>query len=321
MPPRSASGVGGSKAGSKPSKAGGGKDQAPAADSHTDVYSWGADHSGQLGLGLHDTGVVDESIPGSTSKNVQPIPRYCTYGIVIKELACGQEHSAFITSDNFLYTMGSNRCGQLGIGDPNISFKNSPVLVEHLADQNEASIWVGIAGVSCGMYHTLANTAGGDAWSWGEVRFGALGVTGQTVNQYTPARVQFAASSGDKISVMQVAAGQHHSLFLDVYGRVYACGDNEHGQLGMSVRPSELQPCLIPNFNDVAQMIACGQRHSLILTRSGLVYSFGSNDDGQLGVPSKRSSPVPICIQDISHVPMKFIAAGSFSASISQDTN
>lgn len=44
------------------------------------------------------------------------------------------EHSAFITSDSFLYTMGSNRCGQLGIGDPNVSYKNSPVLVEKLAD-------------------------------------------------------------------------------------------------------------------------------------------------------------------------------------------
>ena len=79
--------------------------------------------------------MVDESIPGSVGKNVQPIPRYCTYGILIREVACGLEHSAFITSDNFLYTMGSNRCGQLGIGDQTMSYKNSPVLVEKLADQ------------------------------------------------------------------------------------------------------------------------------------------------------------------------------------------
>ena len=55
-------------------------------------------------------------------------------------------------------------------------------LVEQLADQNDASIWVGVAGVSCGAYHTLAHTKGGDAWSWGEVRFGALGIKGETVN-------------------------------------------------------------------------------------------------------------------------------------------
>ena len=46
------------------------------------------------------------------------------------------------------------------------------------------------------------------------------------------------------------------------------------------MRPNEGIACIIPNFNDVAQMIACGQKHSLILTRSGLVYAFGSNDSG-----------------------------------------
>jgi alpha-tubulin suppressor-like RCC1 family protein len=109
-----------------------------------------------------------------------------------------------------------------------------------------------MAGVSCGAYHTLATTKGGDAWSWGEVRYGALGIKGETGNQFRPMRVEFAASVTDKVSVMQAVAGRHHSLFLDVYGRVYSCGDNEHGQLGMSVRPSELLPSLIPNFNDVA---------------------------------------------------------------------
>jgi alpha-tubulin suppressor-like RCC1 family protein len=67
-------------------------------------------------------------------------------------------------------------------------------------------------------------------------------------------------------------------------------------------------------------MIASGYNHSLILTKSGLVYSFGSNSDGQLGVPSKRNSSVPLCIQDISHIPMSYVAAGSFSASISAET-
>ena len=70
----------------------------------------------------------------------------------------------------------------------------------------------------------------------------------------------------------------------------------------------------------MVQMIASGHHHSLILTKSGLVYTFGSNSEGQLGVPSKRNSSVPLCIQDISHIPMSFIAAGSFSASISLDT-
>jgi len=70
----------------------------------------------------------------------------------------------------------------------------------------------------------------------------------------------------------------------------------------------------------MAKMVAAGAVHSLILTKSGLVYSFGSNSEGQLGLPAKRGSAVPLCIQDISHVPMSHVAACSFSASVSQET-
>ena len=43
-------------------------------------------------------------------------------------------------------------------------------------------------------------------------------------------------------------------------------------------------------------MIASGFKHSLVLTRSGLVYAFGSNETGELGLPTKKSSTVPLCI-------------------------
>lgn len=78
---------------------------------------------------------------------------------------------------------------------------------------------------------------------------------------------------------MQASAGARHTLLLDANGRVYSCGENEYGQLGMSVRDAELKPTLIPNFDDMAQMVAAGFKHSLILTRAGLVYAFGDNSE------------------------------------------
>lgn len=39
------------------------------ADHYTEVFSWGADHQGQLGLGLLDTGFIDENVPGAKSNN------------------------------------------------------------------------------------------------------------------------------------------------------------------------------------------------------------------------------------------------------------
>lgn len=39
--------------------------------------------------------------------------------------------------------------------------------------------------------------------------------------------------------------------------------------------------------------IACGKNHALMLTSSGFIYSFGSNEFGQLGNPSEDSLDAP----------------------------
>ncbi|MFN7880988.1 MAG: hypothetical protein ACK5NI_00640 [bacterium] len=65
----------------------------------------------------------------------------------------------------------------------------------------------------------------------------------------------------------------------------------------------------------------CGIHHTLILTKSGLVYGMGLNSEGQLGVISQHNSSItPLLIEDISHIPMSHIEAGSFSASIAKDS-
>lgn len=126
-----------------------------------------------------NAGYVDESVPGceGMGNTTQPIPRLCTYQITIKEISCGLEHSAFITWDNYLYTIGSNKSGQLGINDRTVESKNSPTLVDYFYNNKEdPHIWVGMATVTCGHYHTIVVSAAGEVWAWGEAAYGALGV-------------------------------------------------------------------------------------------------------------------------------------------------
>jgi alpha-tubulin suppressor-like RCC1 family protein len=101
---------------------------------------------------------------GSSGNNLQPAPRFCTYGIIIKEISCGAEHSAFITNDNFVYTIGSNSYGQLGTGDMQVKQKNSPVLVEAFLNKDT----LGVQSVACGYYHTVVSTLSGHVFSWGK---------------------------------------------------------------------------------------------------------------------------------------------------------
>ena len=64
----------------------------------TEVFSWGADKQGQLGLGERF----------ARGNRIYTVPKFCSYNIAITKIACGQEHSVFITKDLFVYSMGSN---------------------------------------------------------------------------------------------------------------------------------------------------------------------------------------------------------------------
>ena len=76
-----------------------------------------------------------------------------------------------------------------------------------------------------------------------------------------------------------------HQHIMEV---VTACEDEE----GMSITP--IRALAAPWLSIVE--VAAGARHSLVLTAAGTVYSFGSNDFGQLGPRTgelaPRNSPV-----------------------------
>ena len=54
----------------------------------TEVFSWGSDRHGQLGLGKQANG---------TQVNYD-VPRLCSYNIPILQVSCGASHTALITS-------------------------------------------------------------------------------------------------------------------------------------------------------------------------------------------------------------------------------
>ena len=106
----------------------------------TEVYVWGSDNNGQLGI---DSQFKCES--GQTKKrpNFHTLPRPCCFNVVIKQVSCGFSHAALLTIQGHLYMMGSNSKGQLGIGKTTLTPINgsqgadgvgSPCLVESLRE-------------------------------------------------------------------------------------------------------------------------------------------------------------------------------------------
>jgi alpha-tubulin suppressor-like RCC1 family protein len=165
------------------------------------------------------------------------MPRFCSYNIPIAQIACGAKHTVFITSKSHLfiqyfcaaqylcYAMGANNQGQLGINEPYVESKCSPVLVRGLLDCAPVK-------VSCGSAHSLVQTRTGDVYSWGDNEFGQCGVTAKGESSgmqsiYQPSAVNF--DDYYRPNIKEVSAGGHHSGFVDDIGRLFMCGKGEQG--------------------------------------------------------------------------------------------
>ena len=130
----------------------------PLIEEYTEVFVWGLDSRGQLGLGCKTVG------------KTYPNPRFCSYNILIKEISCGEDHSGFISEQGHVYCMGSNSDGKLGVGDNSLSYSSSPLLVEKLSEYPASKI-------SCGWGYTGIITTEGDLYTWGSGQYGVLGTS------------------------------------------------------------------------------------------------------------------------------------------------
>jgi alpha-tubulin suppressor-like RCC1 family protein len=111
---------------------------------------------------------------------------------------------------------------------------------------------------------------------------------------------------------ISMAAGANHSLFLRSDGKVFACGNNEFGQLGDGTTTNKSTPIAISTTNigttSPIIAIAAGYSFSLFLRSDGKVFACGRNDKGQLGDVG-GSTPNQITTT-ISSFNIKAISAG-----------
>ena len=94
-------------------------------------------------------------------------------------------------------------------------------------------------------------------------------------------------------SVVTVASGAQHTLFLTANGSLWGMGGNLRGQLGVGNNNTARQPVLVATNVATA---AAGSSHSLFVTRDGLLWSMGYNSAGQLGIGSYDDTNVPTLV-------------------------
>ena len=164
-----------------------------------EVYSWGINRKGELGLGF----CCDDGV------NV-PILITPLNGKEVVSVSCGVNQMLALTMSGEIFSWG-NESGALGHGDDEVN-GHVPKLVQGLRGKE-------VVDISSGRSHVLVLTAGGEVYSWGNGDRGRLG-HGDTENQNLPKLVQALVDKG----VSGVSAGNLHSLAVTASGEVYEWG-------------------------------------------------------------------------------------------------
>jgi alpha-tubulin suppressor-like RCC1 family protein len=86
----------------------------------------------------------------------------------------------------------------------------------------------------------------------------------------------------DVEDVVDIAAGENHTMILDANGMVWTLGENTFGQLGTGDYTSSTTPVQVEGLSNIVS-IEAGWRHCIALKDDGSVWAWGQNDSGQLG--------------------------------------
>jgi alpha-tubulin suppressor-like RCC1 family protein/cytoskeletal protein CcmA (bactofilin family) len=230
------------------------------------IWSFGDNQYGQLGIG---------SLLTSSASTPTLVPSFTSDDIV--DVSCGHRTTFFLTSTGAVYACGRNLYGQLGDGSMPTD-QATPVPVAFGSG-------ISITAISPGDRHTLFLDQNGEVWACGEDLYGQLGLTTGT-QQNTP--VKITATISGKI-ITEISAGEFHSTFLDSTGKLYVCGRNNLGQLGLGTVTNQNIPAIVTSLVDkkITHISQLSYRNTLVHDDRGNVYVTGFNGYGQLGNGSK----------------------------------
>ena len=246
------------------SSVGAGWSHTSAIKSDGTLWSWGNNGDGQLG----DNSTVTKVVP------VQEDSKSTDWSSV----GAGAYHTAAIKSDGTLWAWGKNTHGELG--DNSIVTKVVPV-----QEDSKSTDWSSIGG---GYYHTAAIKSDGTLWSWGDNGDGQLG-DNSTNNSVVPVQENSQSTDWSSIDV-----GYFHTSAIKNDGTLWAWGKNGDGQLGDNSTVTKSVPVQEDSKSTDWSSIRAGWSHTSAIKSDGTLWSWGKNEDGQLGDNSTVTKVVPV---------------------------
>ena len=269
--------------------------------SNGSLYTFGAGSYGRLGHG--------EEIDAYLPRIVDTLQREEVF-----MAACGAFHTVILTTRGSLFSCGSGRYGQLG-HDPYSDGTVPNVLEPTIIIE---SIETKYTLVACGTFHTVAVTSNKKVRTWGFAGSGRLGHPSQSAGGKFASR--FFQDEMKPVTVSSLKAADLSGVLeiaQDSDSREKDLGKDGHGH-NATISESGKDPSTIVRSLPLkaVRMVDCGEQHTIMLTQSGHVWTWGNNNEGQLGLlikdSSRQYSPEPAQItQTFAVHRISFVAAGN----------
>lgn len=242
------------------------------------TFTLALDEAGCLwGWGANSYNVLS---PSSTYRFTIPVK--LDFKTPISDFSCGNGH--VIATDRWgkIWTWGYNGYGQLGLGHTNAVA--SPTELSRPPGMGE------IVSTAASNYSTYGIDSAGKVWSWGYNYNGVLG-DGTVTNRSVPVAVSL--SSGLP-AIRSIGSKDGHVIAIGTNGTVWTWGYNGYGQLGTGNSNYSYTPVSISSGFALGTQVAAGTYHSMVISQTGAVWTWGYNGDGQLGSGSTTNSYSPI---------------------------
>ena len=256
------------------------------------VYTFGMAEEGPLGHVDEEDDLEPGDEEGHLVPRQVPAVAFRPNGLAegpgerIVMVAAAFAHMVALSEAGHVFTWGSGERGKLGHGDEEDQWAPRQVEPAWFALEGQVEQ---IVFVAAGDDHTVAVTAGGRLYTWGDCEEGQLG-HGDTGRRLVPTLVEEgtgAAFGGS--SVVMAACGDTHTLVVTQDGGLWACGNNRNGQLGLDDTRNRLVFERVGGNTGAAfhrarvVAAAAGGEHSVVVTEDGALWTWGEAIRGMLG--------------------------------------
>ena len=239
------------------------------------LWLWGSNYSGELGIGT-STGMF-------AINNIKKVME----GTKFKDFCLGNSCSAAIDTSGKLYTWGY--CGYgLGSGSNSV---NSPTQVMSETTFSKVFMSPSLSYNQRNSVQTFAAIdTSGKLWIWGNNQYGQLG-NGNTTSKTTPIQIM------EGKQFVEVSLGGYHSAAIDIDGKLWIWGRNSNAQLGNGTTTDSSTPIQVMEGTKFKK-VSLGESHSSAIDEDGNLWVWGNNTSYQLGIQSigNVSEPTTVTI-------------------------